>query len=254
VRAGSTAGAGSKRARRIGVYLRTSAGLGQATSKRKSYKPPFTKGGEAISEADGDKLLVILSGPSPYQDYILPVIAVQGSALPRKFLRIVTSLRQVPARLRRRFVRTGSTIVGGTIDRWTGTIYMIEAPGLRFRTRLEFALHEAVHLIGHPVIGRVNAGTFQTHYGTGLGEGATQVITEAIMDAQGITRYYRERPYEAFAPPVRELIRIFSLDAVARAYFWGDTGQFTSNGVTLGPSLEKRGGFHLQSSHENCSR
>ena len=41
-------------------------------------------------------------------------------------------------------------MTGGTIDRWTRTIYMIEPPGLRFHTRLEYALHECVHLFAHP--------------------------------------------------------------------------------------------------------
>jgi hypothetical protein len=71
-------------------------------------------------------------------------------------------------------------------------------------------------------------GTFQRTYGTGFGEGATQVITEDIMAAQCISRYYRARPYEAYTPPVRELIRIFSLDALARAYFWGEVDAFTA--------------------------
>jgi outer membrane protein OmpA-like peptidoglycan-associated protein len=225
--------------RRHGNRRRTHIGIGGEETllgqpNAKQYRPPFTKGGEAISEKDGQKLLTILAGPSPYQDYILPVMATQGSALPKNFLRIVTNVRtQVPAPLQGLFTTSENKLVAGTIDRWTRTIFMIPAPGLRGETRLEFALHEAIHLFAHPVIPqkgscpRICVGTFQKTYGTGFGEGATQVITEDIMAAQGISRYYRERPYDAFTPPVREITKIFSLGTLARAYFWGATKEFS---------------------------
>jgi hypothetical protein len=220
------------------MYVRTHAGLGQAEllsapPAGKTYSPPFTKGGQPIEEDDRDKLLTILSGPSPYQDYILRVMKDHRAALPRKFFRVVTSLAQVPERLRRRFTRTKHSVVAGAVDRWTGTIYMLEArqveggKGPSFSARLELALHEAVHLFGHPFIARVDEGTFQAAYGTGFGEGATQVITEEIMAAQGISKYAHEKPYDEFTPPVRQFINTFSLDAFARAYFWGQTRQLT---------------------------
>ena len=100
---------------------------------------------------------------------------------------------------------------------------MIEAPGLRDATRLEYALHEGVHLYADPVVPaagacpRVCVGTFQRTYGTGFGEGATQAITEAIMDAQGIAKYYRDRPYEIYTRPMRKLMAYFrSMCSLAR--------------------------------------
>ena len=220
------------------MYIRAHEGLGQegrlsAPPAGKTYSPPFAKGGQPIEEDDRDKLLTILSGPSPYQDYILRVMKTHRAALPRTFFRIVTSLKQVPERLRHRFTRTRKSVVAGTVDRWTGTIYMLEARqveggrGPSFRARLELALHEAVHLFGHPFIARVDEGTFQAAYGTGFGEGATQVITEEIMAAQGISPYAHERPYDEFTPPVRQLISTFSMDTFARAYFWGEIRQLT---------------------------
>ena len=91
------------------MYIWTHGGLGQEEllSDRpaaKTYRPPFTKGGQPIGEEGRDKLLTILSGPSPYQGYILRVMADKSSALPHKFFRIVTSLKQVPERLRKRFI------------------------------------------------------------------------------------------------------------------------------------------------------
>jgi hypothetical protein len=209
------------------------AWLGQPT-KSKPYKPPFSGGGEAVGEQHAQALLTVLGGPSPYQDYILPVMATQGSAVPTSFLRVVTSVRtQVPEHLRGLFQSSGGGLVGGTVDRWTRTVYVIQAPGLRNATRLEYALHECVHLLAHPVVPaqgscpRICVGTFQRTYGTGFGEGGTQAITEAIMGAQGISVYYRDRPYEVFTPPVRELIKIFTVDLFARAYFWGAVAAFT---------------------------
>ena len=207
-------------------------------------KPPITKGGQFIQESDAGKVLTIISGPSLYQNYILPVMAVQASSkLPKKFFRIVSSPNDVPAHLRGRFVTVDNKVVVGTIDRATGTIYMLPPPGRRGDTRLEFALHEAVHLLAHPFMSLVDDRTFQNKYGRsctpltdvgtfqrkycfGLGEGATQVITEQIMNCQGISRS-PEQPYKDFIPPVSKLIEIFSLDRFARAYFWGAVKEFT---------------------------
>jgi hypothetical protein len=47
------------------------------------------------------------------------------------------------------------------------------------------------------------------------------------MACQGIGKYYRERPYDEFTPPVRQLITIFSTDTFAKAYFWGQTRRLT---------------------------
>lgn len=232
------------------MYIRIPETLGlddvpMAKPAAKPYRPPITKGGQYIREEDAGKLLTILAGPSPYREYIRRVMTSKAaSALPKRFLRIVSSPKEVPdERLRKRFVTVDNKIVGGTIDRRTGTIYMIPAPGRRSDTRLEFALHEAVHLFAYPFIALVDDKTFQSSYGRGcttetdvgtfqrkycfgFGEGATQVITEQIMETQGISKS-DEKPYEEFTPPVLELIKIFTLDRFARAYFWGAINEFT---------------------------
>jgi len=216
------------------MYLRTYAsGLGQPAAKQ--YKPPFDKGGLPVGGSDGHHLLTILGGPSAYQPYILHNMAVTGAKPPNDFFRIVTSVAsQVPKPLQHLFRTSGKTLVAGTIDRWMRRIYMIQAPGLRDATRLEYALHEGLHLYADPVVPaagacpRVCVGTFQRIYGTGFGEGATQAITEAIMDAQGIAKYYRARPYEIYTRPMRKLMAIFDVDVFARAYFFGATAAFTA--------------------------
>jgi len=219
------------------MYVRERTGIetapGRLGQPSKTYTPPFSGGGEAVGEQHAQSLLTILGGPSPYQPYIARVLKAHAADIPRSFVRVVTNVRtQVPEALRGLFRSSGGGLVGGTVDRWTRTVYVIQAPGLRDATRLEYALHECVHLLADPVVPpqgcpRICLGSFQRTYGTGFGEGATQAITEAIMDAQGIRLYYRDRPYEVYTPPVRELIKILGVDAVARAYFWGEIAAFT---------------------------
>jgi hypothetical protein len=168
-------------------------------------------------------------------------MANRATTVPKTFLRIVTSLSQVPKHLRHLFVSHGGRMTGGTIDRWTRTIYMIEPPGLRDHTRLEYALHECVHLFAHPhaptqqECPRPCIGAFQAEFGTGFGEGLTQVITEDIMASQGISLNPHDRPYEDFAAVMRAVVPVFGIDAMARAYFFGDV-------ASLRASMEARWG------------
>lgn len=193
--------------------------------------PParFKKGGLPVGEDDAQHLLTILAGPSSYQSYLALAMKHRATTVPKRFLRIVTSVTdQVPKYLQHVFTSGGGRMTGGTIDRWTRTVYVMPAPGLRAETRLEYAIHECVHLFAHPhaptrqQCPQPCVGTFQHEFGTGFGEGLTQVITEDIMDAQGISLYYRDRPYEDFAVVMRAVVKVFGLDAMARAYFFGD--------------------------------
>src|SRR6185436_4834223 len=222
------------------MYLRTPdtwrlAGHPLAEPPTSNYQAPITNGGQFIREDDADKVLTIGSGPSPYQDYI----ARRASKLPRQFLRIVSSVGEVPKHLQDRFGSDGDTVVGGTIDRAAGTIYLLPPPGRRSDTRLEFALHEAVHMLAHPFTSLVDENTFQKNYGRpclrdtsvgtfqrkfcrGFGEGMTQFITEEIMSRQGISKSKDQRPYKEFIPLVLQLMGIFSPESFARAYFLGE--------------------------------
>ena len=228
------------------MYQRMHAGLGQPTQPVKSsYRAPFATGGEWVGESDVEKLLTVLAGPSPFRTYIQPILVVRGSALPAKLLRIVNTPSGAPKHLQNRFTRDNDgKIVGGTIDRATGRIFMLRAPGSRAYSRVQFVLHEFVHLFAHPFMdivddadfevkhgrpcrrGQTDVGTFQRKYCVGFGEGATQVITEMILQGQKIS-LYRDRPFRKFVGPVRKLIEIFSLDAFARAFFWGEVSAFT---------------------------
>jgi hypothetical protein len=193
--------------------------------------PPdrFKKGGLPVGEGDAQHLLTILAGPSSYQSYLARAMANRGTTVPKRFFRVVTSVSgQVPRRLQHLFTSDGGRMTGGTIDRWTRTIYVVQAPGLRERTRLEYAIHECVHLFAHPHAPTHREcphpciGTFQDMFGKGFGEGLTQVITEDIMEAQTISRYDHDRPYKDFVKVMREVIKAFGRDAMARAYFFGE--------------------------------
>ncbi len=220
--------------------------------------PPdrFKKGGLPVGEDDARHLLTILAGPSSYQPYLVRAMARQGTTVPKRFLRIVTSVSgEVPKHLQSLFTSGGGHKVGGTIDRWTRTVYVIAAPGLRAETRLEYAIHECVHLFAHPhaptrpQCPQPCIGTFQQAFGRGFGEGLTQVITEDIMDAQGISLYYRDRPYEDYAAIMREVVRVFGRDAMARAYFFGEV-------QSLRTSMDARWGtnWHAIAGHTTAER
>jgi len=202
---------------------------------------PLKKGGQQVSEGDAPHLLTILAGKSSYQPYLAKAMANRASTVPKKFLKIVTSVSQIPKHLQRLFTSAGGRMTGGTIDRWTRTIYMVEPPGLSFHTRLEYALHECVHLFAHPHAPTRQAcpqpciGSFQDEFGTGFGEGLTQVITEDIMDKQNISLNPHDRPYENFAAIMRAIVPVFGLDAMARAYFFGEV-------ASLRASMEARWG------------
>ena len=202
---------------------------------------PLKKGGQQVSEGDAPHLLTILAGKSSYQPYLAKAMANRAITVPKKFLKIVTSVSQIPKHLQRLFRSAGGRMTGGTIDRWTRTIYMVEPPGLRFHTRLEYALHECVHLFAHPhaptqqACPRPCIGAFQAEFGTGFGEGLTQVITEDIMDKQSISLNPHDRPYEDFAAVMRTVVRAVGIDAMARAYFFGEV-------ASLRASMEARWG------------
>ena len=230
------------------MYIRSreTEGFGEPPATAQ-YKSPFSSGGEYIGESDTQKLLKVLSGPSLFQSYIQKCLASkEAKALPKSFIRVVASPQEVPdEHLRNRFTKQDGKLVGGTIDRRRGIIYLLEIPGVRGYTRFEYALHEAIHLFAHPIMtivddrtfetnygracrrGDTDVGTFQRKYCAGFGEGATQLITQQIMKKQGISEL-SEKPYKEFIPPVVELCKIFSPDKFARAYFWGAVKEFTA--------------------------
>ena len=232
------------------MFVRSDPGFGEGwylSGPAPSYKPPINTGGQPISDRDGHHLLTILAGPSRWQAYVTKSMAKPAAAVPKKFFRVVTSVsNEVPKHLQHLFgPGSDGSMIAGTIDRWTRTIYMVPSPGLRQETRLEYALHEAVHLFAAPHAATATTcpapciGTFQRRYGDGFGEGLTQVITEDIMEAQGISRYYRDRPYDVFTAPVRELVRSFGVDLVGRAYFFGDVAPLaTAVDARWGPAWQ----------------
>ena len=100
-----------------------------------------------------------------------------GCGVAQNFLRIIASPKEVPEHLRSRFTKSDGKMVGGTIDRRRGIIYLLEIPGVRGYTRFEYALHEAIHLFAHPIMTIVDDRTFETNYGRPFRRGETDVGT-----------------------------------------------------------------------------
>ena len=235
----------SSKTRRFGVGL-----LGAPPDR-------FKKGGLPVGEDDAKHLLTILAGKSSYQPYLARAMADRATTVPKRFFRDRDERSsQVPKHLRHLFTRGGGRMTGGTIDRWTRTVYVCRPPGLRV-TRRDSSTRFTnactclrIRMRRHSSSARTPCiGTFQHEFGTGFGEGLTQVITEDIMDAQGISRYHRDRPYEDFVAVMREVVKVFGLDAMARAYFFGDV-------KSLRTSMEARWGTEvaLGGRPDNCRR
>ena len=81
---------------------------------------------------------------------------------------------------------------GGTIDRWTRTIYMVPGPGPAGPDAARVPpstsaciLFAHPHAPTQPQCPRPCIGTFQARFGHGFGEGLTQVIAEDIMADAG---------------------------------------------------------------------
>ena len=230
-------------------------GLGQPASK--PYKPPYDKGGIPIGEGDAQ------AADHPGRTFSvsglhLQAMAIQGATPPRNFFRIVTNVRsQVPAPLQHLFKASGGKMVAGTIDRWTRMIYMIEAPGLRNRTRLEYALHEGVHLFADPVVPagscpRVCVGTFQRTYGTASAKAARRRSPKRSWASKESRRYYRDRPYEEFTKPVRKLIEKFSVDSSLAPISRSDPGVHGGDGIALGARVDAVAGYTTRGSHKKA--
>lgn len=206
------------------MYIRVHDGYGDGLLGQPAG---FKNGGLPVNEGDAPHLLTILAGRSSYQTYLTKAMANRATTVPKRFLRIVTSVSHVPKHLQHVFTSGGGRMTGGTIDRWTRTIFMVELPGLPDHTRLEYALHECVHLFADPhaptpqTCPQPCIGAFQHEFGHGFGEGLTQVITEDIMDKQGISLIRDDRPHKDFVAIMRAVIPHFGLDAMARAYFFG---------------------------------
>lgn len=125
----------------------------------------------------------ILKEPSlilPFTDPLLNVVSVSAATKIYDEKSFISHFRQY----------TGSepTGVGGYTDKLKGEIYL--RGNNQLQTRIEYAIHEAIHLLAHPA-GAANKkwGDFRSVFGPILDEGLTSYYTETVMSAQGFADF-----------------------------------------------------------------
>ncbi len=180
---------------------------------------------ERIREGDFEKVLAVLAGPSPWQQYIRESLRLARQNLPSRPFRVLS---------RREFEQImGPDVdvshIPGMTDKRTGTISMLEYfGGSSQATYLHAALHEAVHLVSHPPGrgGRLHS-TAWTPFGEGLLEGIVECVTIDILNEQHIALARPEmRGHEQRLPVAIEMLRRLSRPLLARVLFEGDYQQF----------------------------
>ncbi len=186
----------------------------------------FQSAEEPVFEGGFNSVLKVLAGPSPWQQYILPNLAIARKNLPAKPFSIV-SLREYSDLLTNRGITGSDRNIPGFTDKQTGAITMQEWGPNTKSTFLGAALHEAVHLVSHPPQQRsVNSTAFGI-LGQGLHEGMVECVTLDILLAQRIAlakpsmRGHQQRLQVAVA-----LLRTLSIPLMARVLFGGDRSQF----------------------------
>ncbi len=180
---------------------------------------------ERIREGDFEKVLAVLAGPSPWQQYIRESLRLARQNLPSRPFRVLS---------RREFEQIMGPDVDvshtpGVTDKRTGTISMLEYfGGSSQATYLHAALHEAVHLVSHPPGrgGRLHS-TAWTPFGEGLLEGIVECVTIDILNEQHIALARPEmRGHQQRLPVAIEMLRRLSRPLLARVLFEGDYQQF----------------------------
>ena len=202
------------------MYITTTLADTRSTG---SFQPPFSSAERNITENDAWHIFTILVGPSPWQQLLQRNFDAHKKDLPAKPMRIVTDGE---------FARTYRGIFGqsppvdaqGFVDRRNATIYLREFPVKNLnQTKVGLAVHEAVHLFSHPPgkSNRLRATVYEL-LGQGLLEGLTQIITEDIQAAQGISPLRVQwQAYKQYIPVARKFMQAFTPVLVGDAYFNG---------------------------------
>ena len=186
----------------------------------------FKSAEETVLEPGFNSVLKVLAGPSPWQEYILPNLAIIKKKLPAKPFSIVT-LREYSDLLDNRGINGTDRNIPGFTDKQTGTITMVEWGPNTKSTFLGAALHEAVHLVSHPPQQGAANSTAWDILGQGLLEGMVECVTLDILLAQRIAlakpsmRGHQQRLKVAVT-----LLRTLSIPFMARVLFGGQKDPF----------------------------
>lgn len=188
----------------------------------------FTSAGERVSSYENDfkDVCAVLEGPSRWHDYLRDNVPIALKTSPHKF-------QFVDAK---QFDREARPDTLGITNKLTGEIKLLDISSNNAGfAAMGAALHEMVHLVSHPPQQGQRISIFFV-LGEGLLEGLTQVITEDILNKQGIAPWTEHR-YGDRVKIVRALIAAFEPNGVAmfgKALFSGQSGELSPLPKVLG--------------------
>ena len=186
----------------------------------------FTSAEDPVLEPGFNSVLKVLAGPSPWQEYILPNLAITKKKLPAKPFSIV-KLREYSDLMDKLGLKDIDRNIPGFTDKQRGTITMVEW-GLNTKTTfLSAALHEAVHLVSHPPQQGAAHSTAWDILGQGLLEGMVECVTLDILLAQRIALAKASmRGHQQRLKVAVTLLRTLSIPFMARVLFGGQKDPF----------------------------
>lgn len=173
----------------------------------------FKSAAERVSvfEEDFEGVCEVLAGPSRWKEFISPNIAPAIKKFPGRSFRIVS------AEEFGRYALEPDDM--GFTDKIKGEVVFKEIFKDSAATVMNSALHEMVHWVSHPAEQGKQV-TVMIFLGRGLMEGLTQVVTEDIVQDQGIAPYSKAVYTERVAI-VRKLMEQIPLRAFGEALFQG---------------------------------
>jgi hypothetical protein len=181
---------------------------------------------EPIGEGQFESVLKVLTGPSPWQPFLIENLRLARKRLPPRPFRVVklAEFEQVM----QGSGHTGNVRnIGGVTNKRTGVITMLEWRVNSGETFLGAALHEAVHLVSHPPgSGTDSVSTANAALGPGLLEGLVECVTIDILNEQRITLARSSmRGHMQRLPVAIALLRGFGVHVLSRVLFGGDSSQ-----------------------------
>jgi len=189
----------------------------------------FKSAAETIStyEDDFKDVCAVLAGPSLWQEYLRDNIPIALKAMPSRHFQFVEA---------KEFEREGRKDTLGITNKITGEIKLLDiSTNNAGFAAMGAALHELVHLVSHPA----QQGKKITVYyalGEGLLEGLTHVVTEDILNKQGIATW-SDHKYGDRVKIVRKLIDAFQPNGVrmfGKALFLGQSAELSPLPQALG--------------------
>jgi hypothetical protein len=178
----------------------------------------FKKGSDPVHQSDLSDVLKVLTGPSPWKEYIEPNLKVAKAAK--------HSFTVLPVNKFREQTGHGLSTPGVTFKR-NGAIIMQEW-GRPETSYLSAVLHECVHWVSDPAKQGAEHSTAWDAMGEGILEGLVECVTEDILKEQNIELPANEnqRGHQKRVPVVRELLKTTSVPFFARALFRGELTQW----------------------------